>query len=194
MEGFTITLPKQNIDSKGSLKNRILNEVKNRLPFAKWYGIHTKDEDPEYSVSYAGPEDLLCFGVNRLAEFSALNKKYYKPTCPCDSCYTCPFANKAFKLCNYEADTELDMALNRIAKYAKFLENYKKDPGFDFMYNGQPVRIYQKFIQIGYAIIPIDNPSLYLNSISGANKNTTINIIINISKSKKITNIINSFS
>ena len=54
MKGFTIKLPKQNIDPQGSLKNRILNEVKNRLPFAKWYGIHTP-EDPEYSISYAGP-------------------------------------------------------------------------------------------------------------------------------------------
>ena len=36
MKGFTIKLPKQNIDPQGSLKNRILNEVKNRLPFAKW--------------------------------------------------------------------------------------------------------------------------------------------------------------
>ena len=52
MKGFTIKLPKQNIDPQGSLKNRILNEVKNRLPFAKWYGIHTP-EDPEYSISYA---------------------------------------------------------------------------------------------------------------------------------------------
>lgn len=34
MKGFTIKLPKQNIDPQGSLKNRILNEVKNRLPFA----------------------------------------------------------------------------------------------------------------------------------------------------------------
>ena len=76
MKGFTIKLPKQNIDPQGSLKNRILNEVKNRLPFAKWYGIHTP-EDPEYSVSYAGPEDLLCFGCNRNAHFSAFNKKYY---------------------------------------------------------------------------------------------------------------------
>lgn len=32
MKGFTIKLPKQNIDPQGSLKNRILNEVKNRLP------------------------------------------------------------------------------------------------------------------------------------------------------------------
>lgn len=32
MKGFTIRLPKQNIDPQGSLKNRILNEVKNRLP------------------------------------------------------------------------------------------------------------------------------------------------------------------
>lgn len=73
MKGFTIKLPKQNIDPQGSLKNRILNEVKNRLPFAKWYGIHTP-EDPEYSISYAGPEDLLCFGCNRNAHFSAFNK------------------------------------------------------------------------------------------------------------------------
>lgn len=39
MKGFTIKLPKQNIDPQGSLKKRILNEVNNRLPFAKWYGI-----------------------------------------------------------------------------------------------------------------------------------------------------------
>ena len=113
MKGFTIKLPKQNIDPQGSLKNRILNEVKNRLPFAKWYGIHTP-EDPEYSISYAGPEDLLCFGCNRNAHFSAFNKKYYRPTCSYDNSLTCPFANRAFKLRQYDAISEFDLALKRI--------------------------------------------------------------------------------
>lgn len=191
MKSFTIKLPKQNIDPQGSLKNRILNEVKNRLPFAKWYGIHTP-EDPEFSVSYAGPEDLLCFGCNRNAHFSALNKKYYRPEHTHNDYCMCPFANRVFKLREYDAISEFDMALKRLSEYAKIIEDSEKDPGYDFIYNGQPVRIYQKFIQIGYTIIPIDNPSLFLNNYRKSDKNNIINIIINISNSNTVNNIINN--
>lgn len=70
----------------------------------------------------------------------------------------------------YDAVSEFDLALKRLAEYAKIMEDYEEDRGYDFTYMGQPVRIYQKFIQIGYTIIPIDNPSLFLNNYHKADK------------------------
>lgn len=182
MTSFTIRLPKQNIDN-GSIKEKILNAVATKLPFARWHGIHT-NETPEESVSYAGPNDFLCFGMKPNVEFSALNKALWLNT-PCNKCIACPFAKSPIKF--YKAENELDKALNRLYEYAKFLDDFERDPGYDFIYMGKPVRVYQKFIQIGNDIIPVSNKSYFQKK---ENK-PIINIIINISKSETITNIIN---
>lgn len=185
MKSFTIRLPKQNIDNNGSIKNKILNAVANKLPFARWHGIHTPETEEE-SICYAGPGDLLCFGIHPTVEFSALNKTKWHTT-PCNKCLSCPFANSTIPFKTYDSTTELDKALIRLQKYADFLDDYERDPGYDFMYMGLPVRVYQKFIQIGNDIILISNMSYFKKK---ENK-PIINIIINISKSEEITNIIN---
>lgn len=92
----------------------------------------------------------------------------------------------------YDAISEFDLALKRLAEYAKIMEDYEEDRGYDFTYMGQSVRIYQKFIQIGYTIIPIDNPSLFLNNYRKADKNNIVNVIINISNSTTVNNILNN--
>ena len=56
MTSFTIQLPHKNNDNNGTVKNRIMKAIQNKLPFAKWHGIHT-EEDENLSVAFAGPKD-----------------------------------------------------------------------------------------------------------------------------------------
>lgn len=187
MTSFTINLPKYNLDNKGTVKNRIMKAIEEKLPFAKWHGIHTP-ERKDLSIAYAGPEDYL--GITNFKDnvyFHALNKKFFNPCIKCSA--LCPFAKSTLDLNNYDGITELDLALRKIEKYAKWLAEQEEDPGYDFIYMGQPVRIYQNFIQIGNAIIPLNDITSTLNRFSEKKKNNYINIIINISK----TEIINNF-
>lgn len=187
MTSFTINLPKYNLDNKGTVKNRIMKAIQEKLPFAKWHGIHT-EENPELSVAYAGPEDYLCITpIKNNVCFHALNKKFFDPCRECTA--MCPFAKKKFSLKNYDGLTEFDLALRKIEKYAKWLSEQEEDPGYDFLYGNTPVRIYQNFIQIGNSIFPLNNINSSLNRFKEEKKNTFINIIINISK----TEIINNF-
>lgn len=188
MTSFTIQLPEYNLDNNGTVKNRIMNAIQEKLPFAKWHGIHTK-ENPEFSIAYAGPKDYL--GITNLgnnAYFHALNKKFFNPCKKC-SCCSCPFANDTFALNNYDSFTEFDLAMRKINKYAEWLKEQEEDPGYDFIYEGQPVRIYQNFIQIGNLILALNDINSSLNRFKKDKKDNIINIIINISK----TEIINNF-
>lgn len=187
MTSFTINLPKYNLDNKGTVKNRIMKAIEEKLPFAKWHGIHTK-EDPMLSVAYAGPEDYLGItNINDNVFFHALNKKFFDPCRKCMA--SCPFANEQLNLKNYDGLTEFDLAMRKIGKYAKWLAEQEEDPGYDFLYGNTPVRIYQNFIQIGNSIFALKDITSSLNRFSEKKKDTIINIIINISK----TEIINNF-
>ena len=186
MKSFTINLPKYNLDNKGTVKNRIMKAIQEKLPFAKWHGIHT-EENPDLSVAYAGPEDYL--GITNFKNnvyFHALNKKFFDPCRECSA--LCPFAKTHNGIRNYDGLTEFDIALRKINAYAKWLEE-QEDPGYDFLYGNTPVRIYQNFIQIGNSIFPLNDINSSLNRFKEEKKNTFINIIINISK----TEIINNF-
>lgn len=187
MTSFTIQLPQYNLDKKGTVKNRIMKAIQEKLPFAKWHGIHTP-ENEAFSLAYAGPKDYL--GITNLKDnvyFHALNKKFFNPCIKCSA--LCPFAKNTLDLNNYDGLTEFDLALRKINAYAKWLEEQEKDPGYDFIYMGQPVRIYQNFIQIGNTILPLNDITSSLNRFKKEKKDNFINIIINISK----TEIINNF-
>ena len=186
MKSFTINLPKYNLDNKGTVKNRIMKAIQEKLPFAKWHGIHT-EENPDLSVAYAGPEDYL--GITDFENnvyFHALNKKFFDPCRECSA--LCPFAKTHNGIRNYDGLTEFDIALRKIEAYAKWLEE-QEDPGYDFLYGNTPVRIYQNFIQIGNSIFPLNDINSTLNRFKKEKKDNFINIIINISK----TEIINNF-
>ena len=186
MKSFTINLPKYNLDNKGTVKNRIMKAIQEKLPFAKWHGIHT-EENPDLSVAYAGPEDYL--GITDFENnvyFHALNKKFFNPCRECSA--LCPFAKTHNGIRNYNGLTEFDIALRKIEAYAKWLEE-QEDPGYDFLIGNTPVRIYQNFIQIGNSIFALKDITSALNRFSEKKKDNIINIIINISK----TEIINNF-
>ena len=186
MKSFTINLPKYNLDNKGTVKNRIMKAIAEKLPFAKWHGVHT-EEHPDLSVAYAGPEDYL--GITNFENnvyFHALNKKFFDPCRECSA--LCPFAKTHNGIRNYDGLTEFDIALHKIEAYAKWLEE-QEDPGYDFLIGNTPVRIYQNFIQIGNSIFALKDITSTLNRFSEKKKDNIINIIINISK----TEIINNF-
>lgn len=186
MKSFTINLPKYNLDNKGTVKNRIMKAIQEKLPFAKWHGIHT-EENPDLSVAYAGPEDYL--GITDFENnvyFHALNKKFFNPCRECSA--LCPFAKTHNGIRNYDGLTEFDIALRKIEAYAKWLEE-QEDPSYDFLIGNTPVRIYQNFIQIGNSIFALKDITSTLNRFSEKKKDNIINIIINISK----TEIINNF-
>lgn len=186
MKSFTINLPKYNLDNKGTVKNRIMKAIQEKLPFAKWHGIHTP-ERKDLSIAYAGPEDYL--GITDFENnvyFHALNKKFFNPCRECSA--LCPFAKTHNGIRNYDGLTEFDIALRKIEAYAKWLEE-QEDPGYDFLYGNTPVRIYQNFIQIGNSIFALKDITSTLNLFSEKKKDNIINIIINISK----TEIINNF-
>lgn len=187
MKSFTIQLPHKNIDNNGTVKNRIMKAIQEKLPFAKWHGIHTP-ENEDLSIAYAGPEDYL--GITNLKDtvyFHALNKKFFNP---CKKCYAyCPFAKECLDLNHYDGLTEFDLAMRKLNRYAEWLAEQEEDPGYDFIYMGQPVRIYQNFIQIGNTILPLNDITSSLNRFKKEKKDNIINIIINISK----TEIINNF-
>lgn len=189
MKSFTIQLPHKNLDNNGTVKNRIMKAIQEKLPFAKWHGIHTR-EDEDLSVAFAGPKDKLrVTNFNGETLFHALNKNSKKLFNPCLNCTcNCPFANGNIDL-KYDGLSELDIALRKINAYAKWLAEQEEDPGYDFLYMNTPVRIYQNFIQIGNTILPLSNIFHTLNRFREEKKETYINIIINISK----TEIINNF-
>ena len=186
MKSFTINLPKYNLDNKGTVKNRIMKAIQEKLPFAKWHGIHT-EEDPDLSVAYAGPEDYL--GITDFENnvyFHALNKKFFDPCRKFGA--LCPFTKTCDGIRNYDGLTEFDLAMRKINAYAKWLEE-QEDPGYDFLIGNTPVRIYQNFIQIGNSIFALKDITSQLNRFKEEKKDNIINIIINISK----TEIINNF-
>ena len=186
MKSFTINLPKYNLDNNGTVKNRIMKAIQEKLPFAKWHGIHT-EEHPDLSVAYAGPEDYL--GITNFEDnvyFHTLNKKFFDPKRKCTA--SCPFVKHYLDLNNYDGLTELDLALRKIDAFAKWLKE-QEDPGYDFLYGNTPVRIYQNFIQIGNTILPLNNITSSLNRFKKEKQDNYINIIINVSK----TEIINNF-
>lgn len=186
MTSFTIQLPKYKLDSNGTIKNRIMNAIQEKLPFAKWHGIHTP-EDKKFSIAYAGPNDYLgVTNFNNHACFYALNKKFFNPCIKYSA--LCPFAKSELDLNNYNGLTEFDLAMRKINKYAQWLKEQEEDPGYDFIYMGQPVRIYQNFIQIGNTILPLNNITSSLNRFKKDKKDNIINIIINVSKTKIINN------
>ena len=172
MKSFTINLPKYNLDNKGTVKNRIMKAIQEKLPFAKWHGIHT-EEHPDFSVAYAGPEDYL--GITNLKDtvyFHALNKKFFDPCRECSA--LCPFAKTHNGIRNYDGLTEFDIALRKIEAYAKWLKE-QEDPGYDFLYVNTPVRIYQNFIQIGNSIFALKDITSTLNRFSEKKKDNIIN-------------------
>lgn len=183
MKSINIILPNKNRDNNGTIKNKILKEIANRYPFFKW---HTDEKEPEFSVEYAGPKDILVFGNPNMHLF-ALNKRFWD-----NSKYNkdiMEYANTLVEQSNrtYDAETELDIAMFKLKKYAETIKSYEEDKGYDFTYMGMPCRIYDTFIQIGSNIIPYRGYSPLINRI--VNQNKRANIIATLTSISKFISV-----
>ena len=169
MKTYTIGLPNTYIDNKGSFKKYILNSVAEQFPFFKW---NQNEEEKDFNLRYAGPTDRLIFNFdNKEPKFFAFNKSFWNPF------------KKYNTLKNTEHYSSLDLAkaMHKLRKYAKQYDDYLNDPGYDYINEfGQPVRIYQNFIQIGDTIIPFKNHGFYSFSPKKEENTKIINIIMNI--------------
>lgn len=143
-----------------SLIEKIANGINTKLPFATW---NKKNE------------------ISSNTEYLLKNTKYYDPKLDIEKFLGCSFAEGKFIL-NFKKNkqkqyTDIESALNVLENYADKLDE-KKD--YDFEYLGQPVRIFGKFIQWGYNIIPLKNTRYFLESLPEKRKNTISTLIINI--------------
>lgn len=173
MKRFTIGLPNESVNNSGSIKNRILERIKDIYPFFKW----NVGGDKEFDLQYAGPKDRLIFDFgNDRPRFFAWNRRFWNPF---NTMKDVPTSTE-----HYTAN-ELNKALLKLHKYAKQYNNYFDDNGYDYITaNGEPVRIYQTFIQIGDHIFPFKGYNL-----KSYKKETPyiINVILNIVNNVEIT-------
>lgn len=189
---FVVGLPSKAKDYAGELKSKILNKIANNYPNLTWHGIDC-EECPLNSVSYAGPGDYLTFGIDSNMNVAAFNKRYYNPNYSGTCYYNSIPLNLDHRYAGapkfYDAETQLDIAMYKLHEYAKFVKEQQKIKGYDFEYQGQPVKIYPKFIQVGYSIIPYENYRPCFNCINATERKNIFNIIINISNSETVNNI-----
>lgn len=176
MKNFILNLG-NNIDRASSLKEKMLNAM-SRYPFFKWHGVDT-EEDPRFSVAYAGTGDYLTFGVNPDAYFAAINKRYFQQRTP-----NVMFSGKRFVSYDEQpiiySQDKFYTALSNIAAHAEAVNNYLADPGYDYKINGVPVRVYSSFIQVGTQIIPFKNYNSYILNLREEERITIFKIVVEI--------------
>ena len=163
----------QNNTSENVIKNAINKELLRRYGFNKLFK-HTEEEPEtttlplfifkhfENPAPKANPYKVFkaLFGGERIANPLTYAKQLVIDSNP---------KEKTFD----EAMEQLQIIADRIRE--------KKVDEYDFKIDGIPVKIYQKFIQIGYSIIPFDNYTNYFDSITSEKRKETIhNIVLNI--------------
>lgn len=166
MKTFTIGLPNNFDDNKGSIKNYILKTIAEQFPFFKW---NQNKNEKYFNLQYAGPSDHLAFEIGEEPKFYALNKRFWNP-----------FIKRPNTTTNYSA-YDVAKAMRKLREYAEQYNDYLKDPGYDFINQyGEPVRIYHNFIQIGDNIIPFKKHGFYSFSPKKEENIKITNIIMNI--------------
>lgn len=134
---FAFLLPSKKNDPKGSFKKAILNQLSNNYPHLTIDGIDYPDTG--LGIRYAGPKDCITFGSSNYHDVSWTNEDIKNvmdemPVYTPENWFA--FTKKLEKFANGEED------------------EYLKKKGYDFTLNGEPVKVYDNFIQVGYRIIP----------------------------------------
>lgn len=174
MKQFTLGFPSENVDKNNTFKSKFMKAIAEKFPFAKW---HNNENDKLHSVDYIGPKDRLIFTLDEKPYISAFNRRFWNPQNLNDIKEL--FYPRPYKVKHYDY-VDINEAMYTLRKYADEYYDYLRDRGYDYMLNGQPVRVYQNFVQIGNTIIPF-NLDNYNFLLSPKYKETT-NIIINLYK------------
>lgn len=145
MKTYTFKLPKNN-DSAKNYKDALMGRVINAYP---WLTAESKFDYP-YSndgIEYATGGDYLTLGVSKTHNLSWL------PRVTGETGFAASLLGfDRYNNVNFDLETEFSSALAALNRYA--VANHPFDLGYDFTdMLGQPVKIYDNFIQIGYEVI-----------------------------------------
>ena len=137
--GFAILLPGKYYDKNGEYKKELINIILNKYPWLTIAGLDKPffiNGDRVSSVEYAGPDNLLTFGMsddfdvdwNYTADWTRYNS----------------YNNERI----YDAVTQWDEAERQISNFAKSKKYYNRKN------NSNDIVEYDNFYKVGYNIIP----------------------------------------
>ena len=169
MNKFYIKLPSANIDPKGALKSFLVNKMLSAKPWLRYAGIDTPRV--ERGIQYASADDYIVFDSSATfdvdwAKSSDLSEstKRYIPV--------------------YDLYTDFNSAINKLESYARAKCPFFSEPDYDFKYFGQPVKVFDNYVQIGLNIIPRKNTRAYLSALPGATIDSITEVIVKINNYK----------
>ena len=168
MKKFYIQLPSENKDPKGLLKKYLVEKILGRSPWLSFAGIDTPSVNR--GVQYAGPKDYIVFDPN--AEFD-VNWATYDD-----------LAESTKAIPTYNLYDNFTAAIEKLEHYARAKHPFFSKPDYDFKYFGQPVKVFDNYVQIGYDIIPRNNVRFYLSSLPEKSINNITNVIVKINNYK----------
>lgn len=176
MKRYTLGIPNSLVDNTNSFKKSILNKIADTFPFFKW----DMNGDKTYDLQYAGPCDRLIFDLDlEKPKFYAFNRRFWSPFNP--------IKTENLDSVKHYSYYDIQKAMHKLHKYAKFYQDYLNDRGYDYITEtGDPVRIYQNFIQIGDHIIPFKNYGAYFLTPKKEETTYITNVIMNIVNNTKI--------
>lgn len=173
---FAVRFPSSNNDRKGYFKKALMNIIMNDHPHLSIAGL----DEPEYdkygrlirSVEYAGPKNILGFGLSKDHDVSFVSRRE-------------EFLNNPF-VPVYDLETQWNEVVGKLMRFSKERENpcsncpfanicvmakKPKYPVFSeadgyYLPDGTKVSIFGNFIKIGTTIIPRVITRAYLASAS----------------------------
>lgn len=157
--------PFNNNNNTTSIKSKIANELFNR------YGFETRE-------LIAKMHEPKVFETNKFPSIiSLLSRIFNKHYVNSPLLYA-----KALAEDSKPKEVRLEEAMQRLNAYANYIKNNKSDD-YDYTIAGIPVKWYDKFVQVGSYIIPLNNYSSYFNGIKDIKrKERIISTIITISQ------------
>ncbi len=174
-------------NSRVALKNKIVNEINRRYPL-----FHTSSVDDRLKEFETETQEALGGIINDYKPcFPLFMFKHQEKPTYCGLMrnlfggyrVTNPLAYAKKLVYDASPKTNCDDELEQLHQLAEKIRKQHIDD-YDFEIDGVPVKIYQKFIQVGYDIIPINNYTGFFNSLKNKEKKENIlRIIVNINNS-----------
>lgn len=180
-KNFAVTLPSQSNDPKGFAKAALINRLQAKYP---WLTIDGVNDPVKYNVfgeevpgvQYAGPKDIITFGVSEHHDVS------WKPS----------FGRKlvAAPVPVYDIIEDWNTVVNKLDKYATakrskgclgcpFFNKCREDNSYRLS-DGRKVSVFDNFVKIGTTIIPRRLNTTTIARLQPEARKTIEAIIVNV--------------